>query len=156
MVPVLMPPNEAVEALGRGTVDSVVTEPAALVDFGLDRVTNQDYMLDVGSTSFGILMSRAKFEALPQAAKDVLLKYSGAPFNERYTKEMTAYMADVHNRMKTDPKRTVVEPSAADLAAADRVFANVKKEWTAKDSRNAELLAKADQILADIRSKNPR
>ena len=69
MVPVLMPPNEAVEALGRGTVDFVVTEPAALVDFGLDRVTNQDYMLDVGSTSFGILMSRAKFEALPQAAK---------------------------------------------------------------------------------------
>ena len=49
MVPVLMPPNEVVEAMGRGTIDATTTVPAAIVDFGIDRVTSHDYLLPLGA-----------------------------------------------------------------------------------------------------------
>lgn len=152
MVPVLMPPNEAVEAIGRGTVDAVITVPAALVDFGIDRVTQHDYMIHLGTNSFAVLMSRAKFESMPKPAQAVLRKYSGRWINDRHIKEMTAYNQALLDRFKADPKRAVVLPSAEDLKRASAAFENVAKDWAAKDPRNAELLKKAREILARERA----
>jgi TRAP-type C4-dicarboxylate transport system substrate-binding protein len=155
MVPVLMPPNEVVEAMGRGTIDAVTTSPSAFVDFGMERVANSAYFLQLGTNSFAVLMNRAKFESLPKAAQDVLLKHGGKALGERYIKEINANWVELMDRFKADPKRTVVFPTEADQKAADVVFASVAKEWGARDPRNEALLAKARSMLNDIRAKYP-
>ena len=153
VVPVLMPPNEVVEAMGRGTVDALTTVPAAVVDFGIDRVTSHDYLIQLGTNSFAVLMNRKKYDSLPQAAKDELAKYSPGFIDETYVKDLGAYNDELIGRFKADKKRTVVTPSDADLKAIAVASEKVTAEWAAKSPHNAELLKKARDILAQIRAK---
>jgi len=153
MVPILMPPNEVVEAIGRGTVDAAITVPAALVDFGIDRVTSHDYLLPLGSGPLALLMSRAKFDSMPKPAQDVIGKYSLKWINDQFTRQLGTYNQVLIEKFKADKKRTVVVPSAADLDAIKPVYEKVTADWAAKDPRNAQVLAKAREVLAQIRSK---
>ncbi len=153
MVPVLMPPNEVVEAMGRGTIDATITVPVAVVDFGIDRVTSYDYLLPLGSGPLTLLMNRAKFNALPKAAQDVIGKYSLKWANDLYIEQLGGHNDAVIARFRADPKRTVVTPSPADLEAIKPAYEKVTAEWAAKDPRNAQILAKAREVLAQIRSR---
>ena len=153
VVPVLMPPNEVVEAMGRGTVDALTTVPAAVVDFGIDRVTSHDYLIQLGNNSFAVLMNRKKYDALPQAAKDQLDKYSPGFMDETYVKNLSAYNDELIAKFKADKKRTVVTPSDVDLKAIAVASEKVTMEWAAKSPRNTDLLKKAREILARIRAQ---
>ena len=153
MVPVLMPPNEVVEAMGRGTIEATVAVPTAVVDFGIDRVTSYDYLLPLGSGPLTLMMNRAKFESMPKAAQDVISKYSLKWANDLYAKELDAHNNSVIEKFKADKKRTVVLPSNSDLDATKPAYEKVTAEWAAKDPRNAQTLAKARELLAQIRSK---
>jgi TRAP-type C4-dicarboxylate transport system substrate-binding protein len=153
VVPVLMPPNEVVEAMGRGTIDALTTVPAAMIDFGIDRVTSHDYLIQLGTNPFAVLMNRKKFDSLPKAAQDVILKYSPDWINDVYVKNLSAFNASVIEQFRADKKRTVVTPSEADLKAIKTASEKVTAEWAAKSPGNAQLLAKANDILAKIRSK---
>jgi TRAP-type transport system periplasmic protein len=155
MVPVLMPPNEVVEAMGRGTIDAVAISPPAFFDFGMERVASSVYFLNLGTNSFAILMNRSKFDALPKQAQDVIMKHSGREFGERFIKEIGASWIALMERFKNDSKRLVVFPSDADQIAADAIFANVAREWAAKEARNDQLLTKARAMLEDIHLKYP-
>lgn len=153
VVPVLMPPNEVVEAMGRGTVDALTTVPAAVVDFGIDRVTSHDYLIQLGTNSFAVLMNRKKFESLPKAAQDVIAKYSPGWINDTYVKNLSAYNTTLIEQFRADKKRNVVTPSETDLKVIKTVSEKVTADWAAKDPHNAELLAKARALLAEIRKK---
>jgi TRAP-type C4-dicarboxylate transport system substrate-binding protein len=152
VVPVLMPPNEVVEAMGRGTIDATTTVPAAVVDFGIDRVTSYDYLIQLGTNPFAVLMNRAKFDSMPKAAQDVIVKY--APLlTDMYVKNLSAFNDSVIAQFRADKKRTVVTPSEADLKAIKPASEKVIADWSAKDPRNAALLAKAHELLTQIRSQ---
>jgi TRAP-type C4-dicarboxylate transport system substrate-binding protein len=153
VVPVLMPPNEVVEAMGRGTIDATTTVPAAVVDFGIDRVTSHDYLIQLGTNPFAVLMNRAKYESLPKAAKDVINKYSPGMLNDTYVKNLSVYNNEVIEKFRADKKRTVVVPADADMPAIKAASEKVTADWAAKDPKNAELLTKARALLAEIRAK---
>lgn len=153
VVPVLMPPNEVVEAMGRGTVDALTTVPAAVVDFGIDRVTSHDYLIQLGTNSFAVLMNRKKFDSLPKAAQDALLKYAPGRLNDIYVKNLSAYNDEVIAQFRADKKRTVVVPSEADLKVIKAASEKVTADWAAKDAHNVQLLAKARDLLAQIRAQ---
>jgi TRAP-type transport system periplasmic protein len=153
VVPVLMPPNDVVEAMGRGTIDATTTVPAAVVDFGIDRVTSHDYLIQLGTNPFAVLMNRKKFDSLPKAAQDVIAKYSPGWIDDTYVKNLSVLNETLIEQFKADKKRTVVTPSGADIAAIKAASEKVTADWAAKDPRNAELLAKARDLLAKIRSQ---
>lgn len=153
VVPVLMPPNEVVEAMGRGTIDATTTVPAAVVDFGIDRVTSHDYLIQLGTNPFAVLMNKQKYDSLPKAAKDVINKYSPAWLSDLYVKNLSAYNGEVIEQFRADKKRTVIVPSDADLPAIKAASEKVTAEWAAKSPENAKLLAKARELLAEIRAK---
>jgi TRAP-type C4-dicarboxylate transport system substrate-binding protein len=151
MVPILMPPTEIVEALGRGTIDAATAVPAAVIDFGIDRVATNDYLVPLGYGPLALLMNRKKFESLPGPAQDVLKKYGIDYVNALYLKNLGPYHAELIARFKADTRRTVTAPSAADTAFLDKRFEQITAAWTARSGRNAELLAKARAVLADLR-----
>jgi TRAP-type transport system periplasmic protein len=152
MVPVLMPPNEVVEAMGRGTIDATTTVPAAVVDFGIDRVTSHDYLLPLGAGPLAVLMNRKKFDSLPKPAQDVIAKYSIRWIDGTYVRELGQYNDELIAKFKVDPKRTVTPPSQADIASLQPVYQKVTAEWLAKSPGNAELLGKVRELLAKIRA----
>jgi TRAP-type C4-dicarboxylate transport system substrate-binding protein len=153
VVPVLMPPNEVVEAMGRGTIDATTTVPAAVVDFGIDRVTSYDYLIQLGTNPFAVLMNRKKFESMPKAAQDQIAKYSPGWINDTYIKNLSAYNEEVIGQFRADKKRTVVTPADADMPAIKAASEKVTADWAAKSPENAQLLAKARALLAEIRAK---
>ena len=153
MVPVLMPPNEVVEAMGRGTIDATTTVPAAIVDFGIDRVTSHDYLLPLGAGPLAVLMNRKKFDSLPKPAQDVIAKYSIRWIDDTYIRDLGQYNDELIAKFKADSKRTVTSPSQADIANLQPVYQKVTAEWIAKSPGNAELLSKARELLAGIRAK---
>jgi TRAP-type C4-dicarboxylate transport system substrate-binding protein len=153
MVPVLMPPNEVVEAMGRGTIDATTTVPAAIVDFGIDRVTSHDYLLPLGAGPLAVLMNRKKFDSLPKVAQDVIAKYSIRWIDDTYVRDLGQYNDELITKFKADPKRIVTSPSQADVASLQPIYQKVTAEWVAKSPGNAELLSKARELLAGIRAK---
>ena len=153
MVPVLMPPNDVVEAMGRGTIDATTTVPAAIVDFGIDRVASHDYLLPLGAGPLAVLMNRKKFESLPKPAQDVIAKYSIRWIDDTYIRDLGQYNDELIAKFKADSKRTVTAPSQADIASLQPVYQKVTAEWVAKSPGNAELLSKARELLAGIRTK---
>lgn len=148
MVPVMMPPTEIVEAMGRGTVDAATLVPAAVVDFGIDRVAANDYLLPLGYGPLALVMNRKKYESLPVAAQEVLKKYGMEWVNALYLDSLALYNAELIERFKSDSKRSVTSPNATDSVTLDKAFERVTAEWAAKSPQNAELLSKARAILA--------
>jgi TRAP-type transport system periplasmic protein len=139
MVPILIPINEAPEAIARGTIDGVAIQPVPMVDFGVSRVVSNHYFAGVGFAPLTVLMSKAKYDALPKQAKEILDKYSGKWLGDLYNREFGAASAQVVKQLAADPKRKVLYPTDAEkkeLAAAYKV---VIDEWVAKSPRNAEL-----------------
>jgi TRAP-type C4-dicarboxylate transport system substrate-binding protein len=151
MVPILMPPTEIVEALGRGTIDAATAVPAGVIDFGIDRVATNDYLVPLGYGPLALLMNRKKFESLPAPAQDVLRRYGIDYVNALYLKNLGAYNAELVMRFKADSRRTVTAPSAADTEILAKRFEQITAAWIARSGHNAELLAKTQSILASLR-----
>ncbi len=151
MVPIMMPPTEIVEAMGRGTIDATTAVPAAVIDFGIDRVAKNDFLLPLGYGPLTIVMNRKKYESLPAAAQDVLKKYGIDWVNALYLKNLGPYDASLVERFKADRNRTVTSPSAADLKTLDATYQRIVAAWVAKSQRNAELLSKVRSVLTTMR-----
>jgi TRAP-type transport system periplasmic protein len=152
-VPVGMPPTEVPEAMARRTIDATTSQPAVLFDFGLDRVTSHHYFIRLGAVPLAVVMNRKKFESLPKAGQDAILSHSLDWINKLYDDSMLEYDQSLTDRLKADPKRTVVFPDAADQEAARVAFEPVIQAWIAKRPQNAELYKAATGEIEKIRAK---
>ena len=151
-VPIGMPVTEVAEAVGRGTIDGTTSHPSPLCDFGLDRVTQHDYFTRLGIVPLAILMNAKRYAAAPAACRQAIDKYSGDWTAARFIEGIGAYNDSLVKRLQADSHRTVVFPSAADLAATDAALKPVVTEWAGKSARNAELLAAVQSELAALRA----
>jgi TRAP-type C4-dicarboxylate transport system substrate-binding protein len=150
--PEILPINQTAEAISHGTIDGSTAEPQALVEFGVARVTSHHYMLRLGTAPLAILMNRKKFESLPNAAQDLIRKYSGEWLAARYIEAYDAKTNPIVEQLKSDPKRTVTLPSQADLDTAQAAFKTVMQEWQARNPHNLKLLMAVEAEIATLRS----
>lgn len=152
MIPAVMPINQTMEAIGRGTIDGATSRPGTLAGFGIARATSHHYFLGLGAAPLLILMNRKKFDSLPQAGQDVIRKYSGEWATARYVEGYDATNTPIMDELKSDPKRRVIFPSQADLDTAQVAFKKVIEEWLAKDPRNPKLLKVVETEIAKLRA----
>jgi TRAP-type C4-dicarboxylate transport system substrate-binding protein len=152
-VPVGMPPTEVPEAMSRRTIDASTSQPAVVFDFGLARVTSHHYFIRLGVVPLAVVMSRKKFESLPQAGQDAIRKHSMQWINQLYLDSMLEYDKSLVKKLQDDPKRKVVFPNAADQKAASAAFEPVIKAWAAKSPRHAEIY---QATIAEIKKDRAR
>jgi TRAP-type C4-dicarboxylate transport system substrate-binding protein len=150
MVPVEMPINQASSAISSGKVDGAIVGPAPLIEFGISRVLANHYLLSVSSAPLLVVMTRQKFDGLPEAVRQTFRKLSGRWTAERYIQTYRAENDAAVESLKHDPNRNVVVPSPNDLARARAVFRAEVDTWSATDPRHRELLAKAEAELKKI------
>lgn len=151
--PLLLPINRTMDALNKGEINGVAIPPAMLFEFGFGRLTSNHYLLKLGGAPVTLVMNREKLMSLPPRAQEIIRKYSG----EWMAKQEVACFETKNRamlvRLKADQQRHVVEPSPADLAAAQKVFGSVVEEWEAESPRHRELLMQVRAELAKLRSK---
>lgn len=144
--------NETTDAIGNGSLDGAVVQSAQLFDVGVARLTTNHYLLGVGSAPLALLMNRKVFDLLPEQAKMLIRKYSGEWAAARYVETSAAINRETIARIKADARRTVIHPTPADAAAAQRVFDAVADEWAAASAHNRDLLALIRVEIARVRS----
>jgi len=150
--PTVMPASKLANAIGHGTIDGAALSPTALFDFGVARVAKNHYLLRGGVAPLVLVMNRKKFDDLPDAAKALIRKYSGEWAAETWIGSFGAGEGEFLDKIKSDPARTVVEPSTSDLEAAQRIYRSLEEAWTAKSGRNRELWKTMQAELVTIRS----
>jgi TRAP-type C4-dicarboxylate transport system substrate-binding protein len=152
-IPTVMPASKLADALVRGSVDGAIMSPTGLVQFGASRMARNHYLLGVGAAPLLVVMNRKKFDALPERAKALIRKYSGERAAATWGKSFGAVEKQMLDKLKTDPLHKSVEPSPADLEAAQRIYQSMIHTWIAKSDRSRHLWTTIETDLATIRSE---
>jgi TRAP-type C4-dicarboxylate transport system substrate-binding protein len=152
MLPMQMPINQVSMAIGAGKIDGATASPAPLVEFGISRVAAHHYLLGVAAAPLAVIMKKEKFESLPKRGQDIIRKFSGEWTAERYIAAYTEANRNTIEQFTADPDRKVVFPSQSDQRRARAAFAAVTHKWLDTFPGNRDLLAKAEEELATIRS----
>lgn len=147
----VMPVSQVTAAFERNTIDAALVGLTGVADFGISEVANHHFLLAAGTAPVALLMNRKKFDGLPDAAKALIRKYSGEWTAKVWIDRLAQSDGVSLERFRTDPKHTVVDPSAADQAAADSIFRVMIETWAAGGERNRALLARLETELAAIR-----
>lgn len=150
-VPVLMPVPEVPEAIGRGTIDGATEFPGPLYDFGIDRVTKYDYLINCGISSLALLMNKKKFDSLPSEAQQVIASHSGEWFAQLFISGYGKFVDDLFAKMRADKSRVMTDPTKDDLGSMATASQASIDQWVAKDAHNAELLKAVQSIIVDVR-----
>ncbi len=151
-VPRLLPLNRTMEELSKGELDGATVPPPMLFEFGYGRLTGNHYLLQLGGAPVTLLMNRKKLTALPVRAQEIIRKYSGEWMAEQEIACMEAKAHEIVAQLNADRRRTVVEPSSADLSTARKVFSSVVEDWAKESPRHRELLALVKSQIAKLRS----
>jgi TRAP-type C4-dicarboxylate transport system substrate-binding protein len=153
-LPVLLPINQATDAISRDKIDAATFPPSMLFEFGIGRVTDYHFMLHLGGVPTALVMNRGKFDSLPPPAQAIIRQYSGQWLAARSTAGLSALDEQVLQQLKSDPRRKVVDLSPAELESTQRVFASVVENWAAMSPHNRELLTLVQSELKKLRSSN--
>ena len=152
VLPVVLALPQTLDALTQGSLDGATVPPSLLIDFGIGRVASNHYLLLTSAAPLALVMSRRKFDALPDAEKLLIRKYSGDWMVARYLEVWEGLEKQEIARIKGDPRRKVIFPSQQDLQTARLAFKAVVEEWAATSTHNRDLLTIVDAELAKIRS----
>jgi TRAP-type C4-dicarboxylate transport system substrate-binding protein len=153
-IPVLLPINQTTDAINRDKIDGATFAPAVLFDFGIGRVTNYHFMIQLGGIPIVLVMNRSKFESLPPPAQAIIRKYSGQWLAKRAAADMQTMDMQILEQLKSDPRRKVSILSVADLESTQRIFASVVEDWAAMSPHNHELLTLIQSEINKLRSSN--
>ena len=151
-IPTVMPASRLADAIGRGGIDGAALAPTAVFDFRVAAVAKNHYLLGGGVAPLVLVMSRKKFDGLPEAARALIRKHSGEWTAAAWITSFGGSEQRSLDKIKSDPAHKVVEPSAADLEAAQLIYRSVIEAWAAKDTHNRQLLNSLNAEIAKIRS----
>ena len=153
-IPVLLPINQATDAINRDKIDAATFPPSVLFDFGIGRVTNSHFMIQLGGVPITVAMNRNKFESLPPTAQAIIRKNSGRWLAEHSATGMQALDIQTVAQLRSDARRKVSDLSPTDLERTQRIFAAVVADWAAMSPHNRELLALVQSELKQLRSSD--
>jgi TRAP-type C4-dicarboxylate transport system substrate-binding protein len=152
-VPVGMPISKIPESLSRGVIDATPLHYAALYAFGIASATSHHYHNAFGSLPFGFVMSKERFNELPEDVQAVMKEKGGEATARLFGAAMDAENQRRLDETRADPKQTVVDPSAEDKAAWSKVMQDCAAVYVA-DQENGPALQKAFlEELATVRAE---
>lgn len=132
--PVHMPAGQIYNSLQTGLIDGVITGASAVSDFKLFEVANS-YTIGapLGRITFYLVMNQAKYDAMPDAHKAAIDKYSGIPLSKSGEEIWNAAADATIANLRADSDNTMVDLDAAGIAAFGAVTFPV-----------------TDQVIADL------
>ena len=151
-MPTVMPVSRLAKAIREGAIDCALLSPTGLMQFGVARLTGYHYLLGFGSAPLALLMSRKKFDSLPEPARRLIRKYSGDWTASVWIDGFGAAERSFLAKLKSETDNSVVEPSPADRETARRVYRSLIDNWAARSPHNRALLRLVGAELSSIRS----
>jgi TRAP-type C4-dicarboxylate transport system substrate-binding protein len=135
--PVTFRPDEAYQAISRGTADGALMPFTGMAVFKVNEVTRHHVDVPLGSDSALLFINKRKYESLPPKAKAAIDKYSYFSLSQQLGKRTDAEWAD---------KRKLVKASTTALSAQEvdrwkQALAPIAEEWARETPNGAKVLA---------------
>ena len=148
--PVTLMLTEMYPALQRHTVDGVEVAWTAFRPFKLGEVTTYHVETRLGGASGMIFMSRKRFDALPAAARKVLMDESGEKTSRLYGAYWAKINADSRKDFEGKSGHTIVEPTRDENNIWREKLQKVVDRWVSADPQRARVLAAFQKEQAAI------
>jgi len=144
--PVSMTAESIYEALQRGTIDGMVTSWAAFEPYKFQEVAFYHLEIPIGSSPSMFMMSRAKYDSLPPAARKAIADNTGEAFVREAAKHFAAQATRARSAVAPLSNHKIVTLPPAQLAAQQEKFKPIVADWI-KERPGAD---KAVEIFRDI------
>jgi TRAP-type C4-dicarboxylate transport system substrate-binding protein len=150
--PLSLPLTDMYPAIQRGTADGTMIAWVAFNPWKLFEVTSYHVDTAFGGAAGMIFMSKAKYDALPPAARKIIADNSG----EAQSRAFGQTMADEDHAQRAAvmamPKQTFVTPTAAQLAGWQQKITPVIDQWTKVVPDGDKVLTQFKTELANIKA----
>lgn len=147
--------TDSYQALQRGTADGIDFPMAAMHDFKLDEVTHYHINAAFGGGPGGVWMAKAKFDALPDNAKKILMDNSGEVESRRAGQILDDLGREETDRLSHEVGQTVVSLSAEQNKKWSAELGSIATEWGATDDAHRKVLAKVRELAAQVKTAEP-
>ena len=144
--PVSMTAESIYEALQRGTIDGMVTSWAAFEPYKFQEVAFYHLEIPIGSSPSMFMMSRAKYDSLPPAARKAIADNTGEAFVREAAKHFAAQAMRARAAVAPLSSHKIVALPPAQLAAQEEKFKPIVADWI-KERPGAD---KAVETFRDI------
>ena len=146
--PVTFRPDQAYQAVSRGTVDAVLMPFTGMAVFKINEVTKYHLDAALGSDSAVLIMNKQRYDGLPAKAKAAIDKNSYLTLSQKLGEKTNAEWARTRNLVKDQ----VVELSDAEEAKWKRALEPIAKEWAQSTPDGAKVLAAFRSEVAAFRA----
>jgi len=146
--------QETYPALQRHTVDAVMTAYPAMAAFKFAEVAPVHIDGELGGGATMLIMSKAKWNALPPAVQKILDDNSGEALARLYGIENDAQQAAGRQAAMDMKDQTMLVPTAADEAAFKKKLAPVVDDWVKENPDGAAVLAKFRELLTQVAAES--
>jgi TRAP-type C4-dicarboxylate transport system substrate-binding protein len=144
--PLSLPLTDMYPAIQRGTADGTMIAWVAFNPWKLYEVTSYHVDTAFGGAAGMIFMSRAKYNALPPAAKKIIDENSGEALSRHFGQTMVDENNVQRDAVKRMPKQTFVTPNATQLAGWQKKIAPVIDQWT-------KIVPDGDKVLTQFKAE---
>jgi TRAP-type C4-dicarboxylate transport system substrate-binding protein len=148
--PISLPPFQVYEALMRHTVDGTVTGWPSFQPFKLIEVTTYHIDAPIGSSIAVVFMAKRKYDALPEAAREIIEANSGEARSREFGRMWDRVAERARDLIKKTAGQQLVAPSAAQAADMKKKTAPVVDDWLASTADGAETLDQFTAALAAV------
>jgi TRAP-type C4-dicarboxylate transport system substrate-binding protein len=135
-----MPITKVPENLSRGVIEGIIADLSILFDFRLDEVVKNHLFVPMGVTSVLIVMNKQKYESLPAKAKAAIDRH-GSEVVRMFAETVEAQNEENLEKIMSDPKHTIVRPTADDLKQWEKVIQPVMETWKRENPKQVKLIA---------------
>jgi len=139
-------------SLQRGMADGVMFPWTAMAVFKLPDVTSYQVDTSLGGAPGMLFMSKKKYLALPPAARKILDETSGEMASRRFGETFDQESEDELAKLKGDQRQTIVALTAAQNADWKKQTKAVLDQWEKETPDGAAVLAKYNDIIANLSS----
>jgi len=150
--PLSLPLTDMYPAIQRGTADGTMIAWVAFNPWKLFEVTSYHVDTAFGGAAGMIFMSRAKYNALPPAAKKIIDENSGEALSRNFGKVMADENEVQRRAVMKMPKQTFVTPNAAELATWQKKITPVIDQWTKVVPDGGKVLTQFKAELANVKA----
>jgi TRAP-type C4-dicarboxylate transport system substrate-binding protein len=143
--------RDVAEAISRGVVDGTPKDWIALHSFRIADAAKHHVDIPLGAATIMIAMNRAKYDALPPAAKAAIDKNSGEVFSRMAGEAFDRTLKRDYEKTKADPAHTIVTLPKEERARWDKSIEASIAAWRAENAENERLWQEYLKVRAEVR-----
>ncbi len=151
-IPVGMPIPTVAESISKGILAGTASDWNVLYAFRIVDIAKHHYMGVLGTVPIGVIMSKKRWDALPDSARAAFNTVSGEMLSRRNGKTNIKIQAMLEEKTRKDKSHVFVDLDAEARQKWETVLQPVITNWVNKHPKGKELLAAVKKEVAAVRA----